>query len=76
MLVVDANIVTKWFVDQVHSDRAERVQTSKQRLVAPQLMIAEVTDALGTDDLALARADAGAMDVDAAVAYALASDLA
>jgi predicted nucleic acid-binding protein len=46
MLVVDANIVTKWFVDQVHSDRAERVQTSKQRLVAPQLMIAEVTDAL------------------------------
>ena len=46
MLVVDANVVTKWFVDQVHSDRAERVQTSKQRLIAPQLMIAEVTDAL------------------------------
>ena len=46
MLVVDANIVTKWFVDQVHSDRAEQVQASRQRLVAPQLMIAEVTDAL------------------------------
>jgi predicted nucleic acid-binding protein len=46
MLVVDANIVTKWFVDQVHSDRAERVHGSKERLVAPQLMIAEVTDAL------------------------------
>jgi predicted nucleic acid-binding protein len=46
MLVVDANIVTKWFVDQVHSDLAELVQNSNQPLLAPQLMIAEVADAL------------------------------
>jgi hypothetical protein len=46
MLVVDANVATKWFVDQVHSDLAELVQNSTQPLIAPQLMIAEVADAL------------------------------
>ena len=46
MLVVDASVVTKWFVDQVHSDLAELVQSSTQPLLAPQLMIAEVADAL------------------------------
>ena len=46
MLVVDANIVTKWFVDQIHSDLAELVQWSTQPLLAPQLMVAEVADAL------------------------------
>jgi predicted nucleic acid-binding protein len=46
MLVVDANIATKWFVDQVHSDIAERVQASELPLLAPQLLISEVTDAL------------------------------
>jgi predicted nucleic acid-binding protein len=46
MFVVDASVVTKWFVDQMHSDIAERVQASDRPLLAPQLMIAEVTDAL------------------------------
>jgi predicted nucleic acid-binding protein len=46
MYVVDASVVTKWFVDQTHSDIAERVQASERALLAPQLMIAEVTDAL------------------------------
>lgn len=46
MLVVDANVATKWFVNQIHSDAAEQVQASRQRLLAPQLLIAEVTDAL------------------------------
>ena len=46
MFVVDASIVTKWFVDQVDSDVAERVQASRKPLLAPQLLIAEVTDAL------------------------------
>lgn len=46
MLVVDANIATKWFVDQVDSDIAERVQAAEQPLLAPQLLISEVTDAL------------------------------
>ena len=46
MYVVDASIVTKWFVDQTLSDIAERVQTSRSPLLAPQLLIAEVTDAL------------------------------
>jgi len=46
MLVIDASVATKWFVDQVHSDIAELVQTSAEPLVAPQLLIAEVADAL------------------------------
>jgi len=46
MLVVDANVVTKWFVDQIHSDIAERVQIAEESLIAPQLLIAEVGDAL------------------------------
>ena len=46
MFVVDASVVTKWFVGQVHSDIAERVQASRRPLLAPQLMISEVTDAL------------------------------
>ncbi len=46
MYVVDASIATKWFVDQTLSDIAERVQTSRRPLLAPQLLIAEVTDAL------------------------------
>lgn len=46
MFVVDASVVTKWFVAQVHSDIAERVQASRRPLLAPQLMISEVTDAL------------------------------
>jgi predicted nucleic acid-binding protein len=46
MLVVDANVAAKWFVNQVHSDLAELVQNSTQPLIAPQLMIAEVADAL------------------------------
>ena len=46
MFVVDASVVTKWFVSQLHSDIAERVQASRRPLLAPQLMISEVTDAL------------------------------
>jgi len=46
MYVVDASVVTKWFVDQNLSDMAERVQAASGPLLAPQLMIAEVTDAL------------------------------
>ena len=46
MLVVDASVVTKWFVDQVHSDIAEHVQASAEPLLAPQLVIPEVADAL------------------------------
>jgi predicted nucleic acid-binding protein len=46
MFVVDASVVTKWFVDQVHSDIAELVQTSNEPLLAPQLVIAEVANAL------------------------------
>lgn len=46
MFVVDASIATKWFVGQVYSDIAERVQKSRRPLLAPQLLIAEVADAL------------------------------
>ena len=46
MLVVDASVATKWFVDQIDSGIAERVQVSSELLVAPQLLVTEVTDAL------------------------------
>lgn len=46
MFVVDASVVTKWFVQQLLSDVAEQVQASDRPLLAPQLMIAEVADAL------------------------------
>ena len=46
MFVVDASIATKWFVGQIYSDIAERVQKSRRPLLAPQLLIAEVADAL------------------------------
>jgi predicted nucleic acid-binding protein len=62
MYVVDASVVSKWFVEQTLSDIAERVQGSPEPLLAPQLMVAEVTDALRTHvrvrDITLTQASA------------------
>ncbi len=46
MFVVDASVATKWFVSQIYSDIAERVQNSRRPLLAPQILFAEVADAL------------------------------
>jgi predicted nucleic acid-binding protein len=44
-LVVDASVAVRWFFELEGSDRAERVLRSDQPLVAPDLIIAEITNA-------------------------------
>ncbi len=50
-LVVDASVVTKWFVEELDSDNANLLkkaqETSQMQLTAPDLLVYEVTNALG-----------------------------
>ena len=46
MLVVDANVAVKWFVDQTDRRRALEVQRHPAPLIAPVLIVTEVTTAL------------------------------
>jgi predicted nucleic acid-binding protein len=60
-LVIDASVATKWFVDEPDSDGANLLKTAhdtgRLQLMAPDLMVYEVTNALAynpkmkTDDL-------------------------
>jgi len=45
-LVVDASIAVKWVIDQDNSELARSLITSKPRLLAPSLLLAEVGNAL------------------------------
>ena len=36
--VVDASVVIKWFVDEVHADAARRLQADQYELLAPDLL--------------------------------------
>jgi len=45
-LVVDASVALRWCFPLPGSDRAERLLTSGDRLIAPDLIIAEVTNAV------------------------------
>lgn len=49
-LVVDASTVTKWFVEEVDSDKANQLKTAHEtgqlQLTAPDLLIYEVSNAL------------------------------
>jgi hypothetical protein len=45
-LVVDANVAVKWFIQQSGSDHARRVQTHKEPLIAPALLVAETASGL------------------------------
>ena len=40
-LVVDASVVIKWFIDEIHADPARRLQDEKYELLAPDLLWAE-----------------------------------
>lgn len=44
--VVDASVVIKWFVPEVHSDAARRLLASSHQYVAPDLLFAETASAI------------------------------
>jgi predicted nucleic acid-binding protein len=44
-MVVDASVALKWFVAEEQSDAAYRLLQSGERLIAPELIVAEVTNA-------------------------------
>ena len=45
-LVVDASIVTKWLLPELHSDAARRILTEGNELLAPDLLWAELGNVL------------------------------
>ena len=45
-LVVDASVVVKWFLPEIHSQAAGRILKSKREFLAPDLIWAEVTNTL------------------------------
>lgn len=45
-VVVDASVVIKWFVPEVGSDAASRLLASEDRLHAPDLLFAEIANAI------------------------------
>lgn len=45
-VVVDASVVIKWFVPEAGSDAASRLLVSDDRLVAPDLLFAEIANAI------------------------------
>lgn len=40
--VVDASVVVKWFVPEIHSDVARELLTTAEQLISPDLVFAEV----------------------------------
>ena len=44
--VVDASIVVKWFVEEKWSDEASSLLEAEVTLIAPELLFAEVSNAL------------------------------
>ena len=44
-IVVDANVVLRWCFQLAGSDRAEELLRSDDRLIAPDLVISEITNA-------------------------------
>jgi len=40
-IVVDASVAAKWFLPELHADRALRLFSGRQALIAPDLLIAE-----------------------------------
>ena len=62
--VVDASVVVKWLVAEELSDEAASLLQRESRLVAPELVFAEVTNALWA---MCRRGDIGAADFDDAV---------
>lgn len=46
LLVVDASVVVKWFVPEIHDDAALRLLDREKRFVAPDHLFAETTNAI------------------------------
>jgi predicted nucleic acid-binding protein len=44
--VVDASVVVKWFVPEVHSDRARRLLDAAHEYIAPDLLFAETANTI------------------------------
>jgi predicted nucleic acid-binding protein len=44
--VVDASVVLKWFLPEIHSDRARRLLDAKHEYIAPDLLFAEAGNAI------------------------------
>lgn len=44
--VVDASIAVKWVIPEVLSDRADRLRAGHDEMLAPDLLLVEVTNAL------------------------------
>lgn len=45
-LIVDASVAVKWFSEEEQSDLAETLLASMELLIAPDLVIAEIGNAL------------------------------
>jgi len=46
VFVVDASVVVKWFVPEIHSDAARRLLTLPNEYLAPDLLFAETTNTI------------------------------
>lgn len=46
VFVVDASVVIKWFVPEVHSDAARRLLQSENQYLAPDLLFAETANTI------------------------------
>ena len=46
VFVVDASVVIKWFVPEIHSDRARRLLVATHQYLAPDLLFPEVGNAI------------------------------
>ena len=46
VLVVDASVVVKWFVPEIHSDAARRLLTLHHEYLAPDLLFAEAANTI------------------------------
>ena len=46
VFVVDASVVVKWFVPEIHSDAAQRLLALSHEYLAPDLLFAETTNTI------------------------------
>lgn len=83
VFVVDASVVIKWFVPEIHSDAARRLLALPHEYVAPDLLFAETTNTiwkkirrkqLTAEDGRRLVADIGRIAVDTISCRALAED--
>jgi predicted nucleic acid-binding protein len=46
LLVVDASVVLKWFIPEIHSDAAQRLLAQTHEFLSPDLLFAELGNAI------------------------------